>query len=372
MKKIKLLLSVALSLLFLIGCSTSNDSNSNSGSQAVPVAPTNLTGVVISPTEISLSWTDNSTNETSFIIERKTGTGVYAQIGTTNKDITTYSDTGLTPATTYTYRVSAINAAGSSPTYTNELTLTTTQITSVADFFPLKDTNFWTYKVQTAGQTTTSRDSLYVVHDTVIATNTYKLMKTKALPVGFFSTSLRNNGIRVDNNQLKLTGTITFSLNTQIAPISFNTSDLIIFKESANSGDILSTQNGVINQTIPASGTTPAIPLTITYTLKTVSDGSLTTYLSDGVTYNDLKKTKVILNLQINTQVLLFGTPITYTLMDAQDVLTSTQYYAKNIGMVYNKTVINYSLNQVPGVTLPFPQTGNQTTEEFLQTKLIH
>ena len=122
----KKLLLYFLSFLVLYGCSTSNDSNGNSTTTVVPAPPTSLTGTVISTTQINLSWTDNSTNETGFKIERKTGTGTYAVVGAVNADILTYTDLGLTPNITYTYRIYSYNAAGNSPTYSNEVTLTTT------------------------------------------------------------------------------------------------------------------------------------------------------------------------------------------------------------------------------------------------------
>jgi uncharacterized protein (TIGR02145 family) len=120
-------------LVFFFGCSTNNDSNGNSTTTVVPIAPSSLIGTVVSTTQINLSWTDNSTNETGFKIERKTGTGTYAFVGTTAVDITTYNDTGLTPNTTYSYRVYSNNAVGNSLTYSNELSLTTTSSTSVTD-----------------------------------------------------------------------------------------------------------------------------------------------------------------------------------------------------------------------------------------------
>jgi hypothetical protein len=49
--------------------------NGNSTTTIVPIAPTNLNGQLISATQINLTWIDNSTNETGFKIERKTGTG---------------------------------------------------------------------------------------------------------------------------------------------------------------------------------------------------------------------------------------------------------------------------------------------------------
>lgn len=85
-----------------------------------PAAPSGLTAAAASGTAINLSWTDNSTNETGFKIERKTGTaGTYGQIATVAAGITTYQNTGLTTGTNYCYRVRAYNSGGDSA-YTGE------------------------------------------------------------------------------------------------------------------------------------------------------------------------------------------------------------------------------------------------------------
>lgn len=128
----KKFITFILGITLVYSCSTSEDGNGNSTTTAVPVTPSNLTGTVASSTQINLSWTDNSTNETGFKIERKTGTGTYAVVGTTGTDINTFNDTGLTPNTTYTYRVYSYNAGGNSPTYSNELILTTSFLPTVS------------------------------------------------------------------------------------------------------------------------------------------------------------------------------------------------------------------------------------------------
>src|SRR6185295_14044734 len=76
----------------------------------IPAAPSGLAVSAISSSQLDLSWTDNSTNETGFEIERKTGAGgTYAQVATVAANVRTYSNTGLAAATTYFYRVHATN-----------------------------------------------------------------------------------------------------------------------------------------------------------------------------------------------------------------------------------------------------------------------
>jgi fibronectin type 3 domain-containing protein len=90
-----------------------------------PTEPTGLAATATSASQINLAWTDNSTNEDGFKIERKEGLGgTYAQIATTGVNAASYSDTGLSASTTYFYRVRAYNAAGDSA-YSNEATATT-------------------------------------------------------------------------------------------------------------------------------------------------------------------------------------------------------------------------------------------------------
>ncbi len=92
---------------------------------AIPAAPSSLAATVASSSQINLAWIDNSTNETGFKIERKTGSGgTYAQIATVGANVTSYSNTGLSASTTYYYRVRSYNASGDSA-YSNEAYATT-------------------------------------------------------------------------------------------------------------------------------------------------------------------------------------------------------------------------------------------------------
>ena len=82
----------------------------------IPNPPSNLTAAAISASQINLTWKDNDNSETGFKIERCTGAGCsnFAQIATTGANVTSYSNTGLTASTSYSYRVRAYNTAGDS------------------------------------------------------------------------------------------------------------------------------------------------------------------------------------------------------------------------------------------------------------------
>jgi autotransporter-associated beta strand protein len=82
--------------------------------QSPPDVPTNLLATA-GLGSASLTWNSDSTNTSSFIIERKAGaTGVYAPVATVPIGVTHYTDTDLSPATQYFYTVSALGAGGAS------------------------------------------------------------------------------------------------------------------------------------------------------------------------------------------------------------------------------------------------------------------
>jgi uncharacterized protein (TIGR02145 family) len=116
-------------LVFLMcSCSSSSESDVISEVTSVPAAPSNLSGKVNSSTQITLSWRDESTNESEFKIERKIGSGAFVIVGSTSKDVTNFIDINLVPNTVYTYRVFTKNSYGNSNNHSNELNIPTSEI----------------------------------------------------------------------------------------------------------------------------------------------------------------------------------------------------------------------------------------------------
>lgn len=95
-----------------------------------PEGPNNLVATAISSSTIQLNWSDNSSNEEGFHIERSQDGTNFSFITSVNSNINNFNDNGLTPNTTYYYRVSAYNNSGISDTSTIANATTFTQSNS--------------------------------------------------------------------------------------------------------------------------------------------------------------------------------------------------------------------------------------------------
>jgi hypothetical protein len=116
-----------------------NSSYSGSASvttPAEPTAPSSFSGVVAGTTSITWSWTDNSNDELTWVLQDSGGTTVTTITSTTvsaTGGSISYTETGLTPGTSYTRKMAARNDDGTS-TATSTATVTTTPSTAPGSF----------------------------------------------------------------------------------------------------------------------------------------------------------------------------------------------------------------------------------------------
>ena len=79
-------------------------------------APGSLAANALSYNKIQLSWTDNSSDESGFEIVRSTSlNGTYVPVVTTAANVNSYTDSALSPATNYYYKIRAVSQHGESP-----------------------------------------------------------------------------------------------------------------------------------------------------------------------------------------------------------------------------------------------------------------
>lgn len=114
------------------------DAGREGGTTPPPVevnAPSGLSAAPTSPTAIDLNWTDNSSNETNFIVQRADDLSFANSVEfTLAAGRTSFTDAGLSPERTYFYRVKAVASGGESG-WSNATSTTTPAQATIASYY---------------------------------------------------------------------------------------------------------------------------------------------------------------------------------------------------------------------------------------------
>lgn len=233
----------------------------------------------------------------------------------------------------------------------------------------LNNNNYWTYDVDSEG--TFTRDSLYISGDVVFNSKTYKRFETRDnMSTGFYSSSLRNNGVRKVDSRLLLSGDLSFD-SGQNLPINLDLSldDFVIFNSNASNNQTLNSSpvTGTIQETFNG------FPLTINYSLQSYGGENYSTFTSpNGDNYQNVKSTKVKLNVSVVTQQTVGGFTIPITVLAPQDLIISTIYTAEGIGVVYVNTDTTYNINPSIASQFGINPTDSQNQKEYLDVFQIN
>ena len=131
-KTLRLLLLLATASSLVAACGQEkvsvNGSPSGQTDSIAPSPPTGLVGTAMGSSGASLSWTAATDNVavTSYVVSRN---GALI----TNSRTTSYIDTGLAPATTYSYSVAAVDGAGNLSANSASVSVTTAPAVPPAD-----------------------------------------------------------------------------------------------------------------------------------------------------------------------------------------------------------------------------------------------
>jgi hypothetical protein len=105
--------------IYIVGGTTAKFSQSGT-IPSPPATPSNLVATPTGTSSINLTWADNSTNETSFVLmQSSTSGGIFNKLITIPANTTSYTDVGLGSSATYYYKIQATNAGGNS-SWSNE------------------------------------------------------------------------------------------------------------------------------------------------------------------------------------------------------------------------------------------------------------
>jgi len=105
-----------------------------------PSAPTDLEAKEMTSSEIRLTWSDNATDETNYIVERKSGLSGYVPIITLPTNSIYFFDENLSRSIKYEYRIKVTSKNGYS--YSNVASATIPEEPSPADIFGARPVQF--------------------------------------------------------------------------------------------------------------------------------------------------------------------------------------------------------------------------------------
>jgi hypothetical protein len=105
--------------IYIVGGTTARFTQSGA-LPSTPTAPSNLVATSAGTSSIKLTWADNSTNETGFVLmQSSTSGGIFNKLVTIPANTTSYTDVGLGSSATYYYKIQATNA-GVNSAWSNE------------------------------------------------------------------------------------------------------------------------------------------------------------------------------------------------------------------------------------------------------------
>ncbi|SRR5690606_11936573 len=229
-------------------------------------------------------------------------------------------------------------------------------------YFPQNVGDYWVYDVQ--GEGLSGEDYLYVSGETTENGNTYKTFATQSAPTGFYSTLLTTGKLSSSNSKTLYTGTINIGeMLGGMEGLTFNLTNFVVLDTEASQGNLLSSESGEVYQNFGEYA------LDVEYNLSSTSEGNLESFtLENGSTYNDVKIVNLTFSLKIDFVITFMGIQIPYTVLDTQKVISSNQYYANNIGMIFADTNIEYHLEEIPdlGIEIMIPENYQSNLKEIL------
>jgi hypothetical protein len=290
-------ISIFLAAAIFLACSHANASMVATGVTVdfVPNAPSDFTATPDSPTQVTLSWTDNSNDtEDGFSIERKTGVaGAYAVIGTTGTGVATYTDNTASAGTTYFYRTRAFTGSLYS-SYSNEASVTTPTLSTPPSPGGGGSGGGGTAfsETPTTNNNVTITGAAYPLSEVNILQNGTQVLQTIAGPDGLFSGSISDfpNGTynfyvyATDSEGRRSTPftfpvTVTTGATTNISGV-FLSPTLSIDKQEVKQGDTII----IFGQTVPNVPVTIQVDSAVPVFVDTTSsaDGVYTYDLDSG------------------------------------------------------------------------------------------
>jgi len=220
---------------------------------------------------------------------------------------------------------------------------------TTSNHFPLTVSNSWTYNnefVYEDASTANTQETLSIA--SLIeeqGVSYYSLSSDASIENQGFVTNLLTNGqLTVADNQLIYNGDLELDAANlgivDVENIVVPLVNIILFDADANVGDELSENEDSFTQSVDIQGVD--VPFTFDYTITSTQNSFYENYTAGEQIFEDVISSDIVVNIEINAS--FFGVDI--PVLEPQNAVQITNYYANNVGMIYSETAIYYSFEE--------------------------
>lgn len=222
-------------------------------------------------------------------------------------------------------------------------------INETQNYFNLVVSNSWTYQNTYSSQNqSTQEGSETLIVDEIITENGkdfYKLKSTNIEVPGIVTSMLTSGKLSEseDQSSLSYTGDLNLSLLENLPEINLDVQGLKLYDQKLSAGANLYIKEEAITQTVNN------IPFTIEVEIYSNYLGNVGSKTVNGETYNDVISSEIIVKAKVTSDLAFL--PV--TVLEQQDFLISTLYFAPQIGLINSDTTIEATFEDLSNFGLP-------------------
>lgn len=150
-----------------------------------------------------------------------------------------------------------------------------------------------------------------------------------------------SQGILMKNaSNLVYSGIFNLSLD-QLPGVDLDLENVVIYDFSASSGTEIFSETGNLEQSFQN------IPLEIVYSITSEMGDSFVNFDVNGVTYEDVINSKLVINLEVRT-IPTSELPFPFTVLQSQDAVVINNYFANNVGLIQSETETTLTFEELP------------------------
>lgn len=224
---------------------------------------------------------------------------------------------------------------------------------TATNYFPMQVGNQWTYqnKLDLEGEAPQEGTEKLTVDDSFTSNgSTSYTFTSNVSPAqqGVASMLFTNGQLTKVEGRLIYNGQFEYNISAIDASISIPLHNLIMYDQNIDSGQNLTSITDTVTKNINLSGTD--VPVNFYYTFESYEDSFYESLSANNQEYDDVISSQFIVNLSASADIL---PGLSIDILLDQQVLQSTNYFAKGVGLIKSKNDINLEFEDLSEFGFP-------------------